>query len=703
MSPRDISLGNYLTLVIVLGGLLVMPGCSSGGGSGGESTTSRAVPSAPPAQLPADPPGSSPLVADFSVTPTMGTAPLVAQFRDASTGMISAWTWNFGDGGASSDQNPQHTYNATGSYTVSLTISGTGGNATSSKNNVVTVNAPPVSPSQPVAQPPPVLSVQVTAPTTGATVSGLTPLVATVSAPAASVQFMADGTPYGTEVTTPPYTVLWNTQAVAPGSHSLAARARDMTGAQALSAPIPVTVVQPAPAAQVGQWSAVMPWPIVAVHAELLSTGQVLTRDGFEYGHDGRLWNPVTGVFTTVPNLQTNLFCSGQCALSDGRSIVAGGHPGTVHTGITDTNLFDPASQVWTEVAPMHVPRWYSTIIELPDGRAMVTGGEMNGPRDEALIPEVYDPQTNVWTQLLGASLSLPYYPHMFVLPDGRVLAAATAEDPIQSQVLNLSTQSWTVVDTAMLDGGSSVQYLPGKIMKSGTSNDPDLPVFASAPTTYVLDMTQASPAWRGTAPMAFPRTYHNLTLLPDGTVLVTGGGKTTDVFGQSSAVHEAERWSPTTETWTTLAPMQTPRLYHSTALLLPDARVLVMGGGRFGEEDDPVNDQFSAEIYSPPYLFQGSRPTITAAPPSVLYGGTFTVQTPDAASIARVSLLRLGAVTHAFNADQRFLQLSFTVSPGTLTVQAPATANLAPPGYYLLFLLDMQGVPSVGAILHLQ
>jgi hypothetical protein len=139
---------------------------------------------------------------------------------------------------------------------------------------------------------------------------------------------------------------------------------------------------------------------------------------------------------------------------------------------------------------------------------------------------------------------------------------------------------------------------------------------------------------------------------------------------------------------------MQTRRLYHSTALLLPDGRVLSAGGGRFGV-DEP-----NAELYAPPYLFKGARPTITSAPSQVSYGASFSVQTPDAARIASVSLIRLGSVTHAFNMDQRFLSLTFQAAGGALTVQAPANGNLAPPGYYMLFILDGNGVPSVAPII---
>src|SRR5262245_29797086 len=236
----------------------------------------------------------------------------------------------------------------------------------------------------------------------------------------------------------------------------------------------------------------------------------------------------------------------------------------------------------------------------------------------------------------------------MFVLPNRHVLAAATAEDPIITYTLDISSQTWSIVDSDPVDGGSSVMYLPGKVMKSGTSTDPDMPIFPSAATTYVLDMTQPSPAWRETAPMAFPRTYHTLTLLLDGMVLATGGGVTTDAVGVSGAVSHAELWSPVTDTWTTMASMQKPRLYHSTALLLPDGRVLAAGGGRFNGVNEPT-DQLSSETYSPPYLFKGTRPTISSAPATATYGETIAIQTPDTARISAVSLVRLGSVTHAF------------------------------------------------------
>jgi hypothetical protein len=350
----------------------------------------------------------------------------------------------------------------------------------------------------------------------------------------------------------------------------------------------------------------------------------------------------------------------------------------------------------------MHTPRWYPTTTALPDGRVLVTAGEINCDSCNALVPEIYDATTNRWTELPGAVLDLSYYPHMFVLPDGRVLVSSTNESPIVTQVLDIDAQTWTPVDTLAFDGGSAAMYLPGQVIKSGSSVNPDDPISPTAETTYVLDMTQAAPRWRETSPMVFPRTYHTLTILADGKVLVTGGGPTTDALGVNNAIKPAELWSPDTQTWQTMASMAKPRLYHSTALLLPDARVLVAGGGRF-DNQAASTDQLNAEIYSPPYLFKGTRPAITSAPAQIGYGATIGVQTPDASRIAKVALVKLGSVTHAFNADQRYVPLAFTAGSGNLNVQTPPNPNVAPPGHYMLFIVDTSGIPSVATILKIQ
>jgi len=457
--------------------------------------------------------------------------------------------------------------------------------------------------------------------------------------------------------------------------------------------------------AVIGEWAGPYSWPLVTVHTALLPTGKVLVWDDHTTSPGVQIYNPANGSLTSKPYNASNLFCSGQTALADGRVIVIGGHFST-YAGITDSTFFNPVTESWSAGPDMTYARWYPTGTALSDGRVLATSGASDCPTCNnpggthagiATIPEIFDPVANSWSQLASASLSVPLYPHMFLLPDGRIFLSGSQEEPVVSRTLNLATQTWTVVDNNARDGGSSVMYLPGKILKAGLGRNPDYPVANSIATAWVIDMTQPSPSWRSVAPMSFARTQLTLLTLPDGNVLCTGGGGSSDVYDTGSAVHEAEMWNPSTETWSTLAAMTEPRLYHSTALLLPDARVLVSGGGRFGP------DYPSAEIYSPPYLFKGPRPTITSAPSVIQHTNHFSVQTPDAASITKVSLLRTGSVTHAFDENARFVPLSFThAGSGALDVVAPANGFIAPPGYYMLFLVDGNGVPSVAAMVRI-
>jgi galactose oxidase-like protein/chitobiase/beta-hexosaminidase-like protein/Big-like domain-containing protein/Kelch motif protein len=544
-------------------------------------------------------------------------------------------------------------------------------------------------------------NVSVTSPTAGSTLVGRVNIsvTATDNTAVSGVQFQIDGVNVGPVVAASPYTASLDTTQFANGTHLVSAYAWDPARNIGSSASVSVTFSNSSPGnpAQVGLWSGTITWPLVAVHATLLSTGRVLLWDAMAFGlKDPLLWDPVTSGFTTVPtNDGANIFCSGHVQMADGRIIVVGGHV-TTDTGLPVAHVFNTATSTWSSLPNMSFARWYPTATTLADGRILATAGEINCRSCDAVTPEIYDPSTNQWTTLSLASQDTLYYPHMFVLPDGRMLATGSSEAAVPTRALDIPTQTWTTIDARLLEGGSSAMYLPGKIIKNGTSRLPDLTTpQASSLITYVIDMTQASPAWTQVGSMAFPRAYHYLTVLPDGDVLVTGGGITSDPVGLAGSVLPAELWSATTQTWRTLSSMHSGRLYHSTTILLPDARVLIAGGGRFYGVVDPT-DQLSAEIFSPPYLFKGPRPTIASAPSALQYGQSFTVQTPDAARIAKVSLVRLGASTHGFNQNQRFLPLTFTQNTGSLSVTAPANSNLAPPGDYMLFLVDTNGVPSV-------
>jgi Domain of unknown function (DUF1929)/Bacterial Ig domain/Glyoxal oxidase N-terminus len=548
-------------------------------------------------------------------------------------------------------------------------------------------------------------TVTITSPAAGAPLTGTVNVVVGASDPSggtgvAAVQFVVDGVPLGTAANTAPYTFSLNTAKFGNGTHSLTASAWDFAQNVGNASPIPVTFSNSSPGspAQTGIWSGTVPLPIVSVHSALLPGGRILMSDGEIFGATAIVWDPVTN--TTDPvTAPTNIFCGAMEQMADGRILVVGGHQQD-HIGLPSANVFDPSNESWSRLPDMAFSRWYPTVTMLSDGRFIVLSGESNCSGCDVTVPEIYDPSTNSWSQLTSATLAFPYYPHAYLLQNSKLLVVGCTQEPIASQLLDLNALTWIPVGGAAVDGGSSAMYLPGKILKMGTAVAPEEGGQHSVGTAYVLDTTQPLPVWRQVASMAFVRSYHSTTLLPDGNVLVTGGGTTTTSGDVANAVLPAEMWSADTELWTTLASMNAPRLYHSEALLLPDGRVLVMGGGRFANDTEPT-DQFSAEFFAPPYLFRGPRPVILSAPSKLLYGQNFTVQTPDAGRIAKVVLVRFGTDTHDINMSQRFLPLSFASGASSLSVTAPVDANLAPPGNYMLFLVDTLGIPSMASFAH--
>ncbi|NEN05937.1 DUF1929 domain-containing protein [Diaminobutyricibacter tongyongensis] len=540
-------------------------------------------------------------------------------------------------------------------------------------------------------------AVALTSPVGGATVSGTVTVSASASdnVGVASVAFALDGSPLGSALTSTPYSLPWDTTSAVGGSHTLTATATDAAGNTATSAPVTVTVANAADPSVVGSWGPVVPWPEVSIHAALTNTGKILTWMGdFSQGGQQYLLDPTTGSYSQVPDAAVDLFCAGQAVLADGRIAVIGGTATSGGLGIKAVTAFNPVTSTWQPLAPMNYPRWYPTGTTLGDGRVLVTSGSDTTSTDLVQVPEVYNPPTNTWTSLPGATKLIPYYPFMYQLPDGRVLQVGASEDPTLTQSLDMSTLQWTTIDSRVLDAASVTSYAPGKFLKAGTASDGGFSG-QSAKTAYTLDMNQPNPTWQPTASMAYARSFVNLTTLPDGNVLATGGG--TDKSGQNEAlaVKPAELWHPSTGTWTTVASLTAPRLYHSVALLLPDGRVFVSGGGG----DTGVTNEENYQIYSPPYLFKGARPTITAAPSTAQYNSTAFVQTPDAAGIGSVMLVRTGSITHGFDQNTRTIPLSFTKVAGGLNVQLPANGNAAPPGYYMLFIVNGAGVPSVAAM----
>jgi galactose oxidase len=485
-----------------------------------------------------------------------------------------------------------------------------------------------------------------------------------------------------------------------------------------------VTVNALPPEATTGKWGAPVPWDIVPLHLSLLPTGKVLAWGKYEAGTtsmaDPRLWNPAAGAPTTAVAIAAPkmLFCSGHALMADGRLMVSGGHKSD-DRGLKVTNIFNPFTENWTPgLAEMAKGRWYPTVTELADGR-MVTVSGRDSTSTVVLIPEIWE--ANHWVQLPGASLKLPYYPYQFLAPNGKLFYAG---ERIQSRWLDVDIVGtngrgkWTSSSALKhlwlfnRDYGSAVMYETGKILFVGGGGDVNrgstIDPKSSTPTATAetIDLNVTPQAWKNTDPMQFARRHLNATILPDGQVLITGGTSAGGFNTLSGAVHVAEVWNPQNGHWTQLAANSVDRAYHSVSLLLPDGTVLhgASGDANIPPTMQPYPPQRNHEIFRPPYLFKGVRPTITSlSNTTVGYGETFTVNTPYAAQITQARWIKLGSVTHAFDGSQRANTLTFSKGFGLVRVTTPSTAKKAPPGHYLLFLLNRNGVPSVGKIIRVQ
>ena len=446
------------------------------------------------------------------------------------------------------------------------------------------------------------------------------------------------------------------------------------------------------PEATFGSWASSRSTPVIGLHLSLLATGNVLM-----WGHGGepQLWNPAGGGFVQVPN-QTcanpatcELFCSGHTFLADGRLMVAGGHNEALgdNNGIREASTFDGST--WQPAGSMAFARWYPTLVTLENGDVVALSGNRS-PSQVATIPERWSGGS--WTQLTGAALTLPLYPRVFVEPrNGHVFVAG------EGAVRMLDpggAGSWSAGPARVVGGRSygSAVMLDSKVLYVGGGGGgcPGTPERSAE----IIDLAAPAPAWTLTGSMAIGRRHTNLTILPDGKVLVTGGSSQCGFTNEAGAVFAAEMWDPATGRWTTLASAGVVRVYHSTTALLPDGRVLSTGSGDGGG----VTQQFTQEIFSPPYLFKGPRPSYDLASTGMRYGQPFTLATPDAAAIRKVTIIRLASSTHASDMSQRLNTLEFQAAADgrSLTLTPPPSGRVAPPGPYLLFILNEKGIPSV-------
>jgi Domain of unknown function (DUF1929) len=458
-----------------------------------------------------------------------------------------------------------------------------------------------------------------------------------------------------------------------------------------------------------GRWTPPKRWPVVAINLAVLPNGKVLSWGTGDPGGQATLadvWDPVRNLHSFVRSSETDLFCAGQSFLADGRLLIAGGH--LVNSDGSDhTTFYDYHSNTFTRGPDLNAGRWYPSVVTLADGQALVLGGHVLANKNTGLqptynrLPQVW--HGDQWVNLSAANEAVNngYYPWIHPTPNGEVIV--TGPEPALARLNLEGDGAWTRLEVPR-DGvsrlyGNSVPFAPGQALIIGGGD---------SPSVKVVDFRVSGEASvTANAPMAVSRLYQNSVLLPTGEVLVVGGqGKYFN--GDRNAVLRSESWSPASRQFTPRAMQQIMRLYHSTAVLLPDGRVLSAGGGAGGN----FSARFNAELFIPWYLFKADgsgqmaqRPSILEVPAVLEYGQAFRLVSREANRVSRVTWIRLPATTHAFDGSQRFFEISVQRSnsaPDVLRLVAPSDANLMPPGHYLLTIIDGNGVPSVSRIVQL-
>ena len=470
-----------------------------------------------------------------------------------------------------------------------------------------------------------------------------------------------------------------------------------------------------------GLWARQFDVPGVAISVAMLPTNKLIyfddVRSMVDPNHPGNtarahIYDLATGAIKTVnppPDAQgrpINIWCSGISFLLDGRLLVTGGNLGYTddrgYMGLQTVFTFDPFTERWTRHADMRHGRWYPGQAMLADGRTIILDGEDEfGDTNQEI--EMFDPATNSLSFLgtRGTGGDMPttggWYPRTFLMPSGRGLVAGPNAGDSWFFWLEGSRFKSLEAPNSRYRTYGGVVLLPGgpdgstRVLATGGLRDSNTPADA---TTEIFDEARA--AWQSAPDMKLARGHHNVVTLPDGTLVSIGGGLgkldgDSYAFSATAEQRTTEIYDPRTGEWTLGPAQQEHRTYHSTAALLPDGRVLSGGDDRPGHKEA---DTF--EIYEPAYLHKGGeRPVIQSAPTALDYRQGFAIATSGPAA-SRAVLMAPASNTHGFDTNQRHVELRLTRRAGGADVIAPPSANVAPPGYYMLFVLDERGVPSV-------
>lgn len=474
---------------------------------------------------------------------------------------------------------------------------------------------------------------------------------------------------------------------------------------------------------QYGRWDTLdYKSPIRSIHAALLHNGKVLLIAGsgnnktdFEAkSFRTVIWDPLSGNFKEVAT-PWDAFCAGHVFLPDGKLLVAGGtkayedltkKPRLNYSGLKDSYIFNPDTETYEKVSDMQFARWYPTLVNLGDGRVLSAAGlDENGKYSKGET-EIYDPATKQWTYKPKLKHVFPTYPSLILTSDGRLFYTGSNQGyppGLASQtpgLWNLKNNQFQVVEglpePLRTDNSASVLLPPAqdqKVMLLGGAKAGDSPVTETTDRTAVVNLnSSAAPAYVRGPNLHNATRYPGVVILPDDTVLETGGSKGYRNFN----LHSAEIYHPDTNTLTPAASPRVGRNYHAEAILLPDGRVATFGS-------NPINNTFEMriEIYSPAYMFKGKRPNITGSNTELPRGTSVTLQTSNSDEIKTAKLIRPSAVTHVTDVEQRSIDLSFTKINGGITVTVPDNPNLVPSGWYMTFVTNNQNIPSSAYWVH--
>jgi hypothetical protein len=485
----------------------------------------------------------------------------------------------------------------------------------------------------------------------------------------------------------------------------------------------------------------------VAVHLALLRTGKIIafagddTKIGDWNIGKSSLWDPVNPHVGENPPVARNLFCSGHCFLSDGRLLVAGGQS-TVHPPFTngilsffgilqlftkgadhDIHVFDPQTRTWNRYDNMPKARWYPTCVTLPDGRALIVSGVYsqahnflfkNGFFNQTY--EIFDPSTNTLSSPKPFLKKIKAYPFLKVLPGGtlfvhseyttRLLNLTNFDTfPEKFETKHKGTRTYpgmgccTLLPITQSDTDFKILIAGGSKVTS-PNNRTDTTDTAEIFTLKADNLSKSG--WNPVKSTNKKRFLSDSVLLPDGTVLVTNGASSGISDDNQGTVREIELYNPENDTWTIIDNLDRDRLYHSSALLLTDGRVVAAGSTGHKWSTNPEHYEKEIEIIIPPYLKDNpQRPNISYCPLEIAYGGTFEVKSGDSSEITKVVLIKNSSTTHNNNMDQRCLVLTILDQANDiLKLSSPKDGTYAPPGHYMLFILNKKNVPSIANVL---